>query len=198
MLVRVLIALKKAVDREPPFDTDIFSDEQIAKIDSALQKSVDFILRSQIVDDGLKTVWCAQHDMETYEPRTARSYELPSKSGSESVMVTAFLMSYPQTPEVKAAVEGALNWFRSPDTYLANHTYDKSQTGEGVSPIVFSQGSRVWYRFYDLDTNEPMFVNRDGMVFHDITLIPAERKDNYRWGGNWGESIIRYADSVGY
>jgi len=155
-------------------------------------------LKSQIVDDGVKTVWCAQHGMDDYLPKTARSYELPSKSGQESVLIAAFLLAYDQTPEVIAAAKAALAWFRSPEIVVQDYSYDKTQTGDGVSPIVPDPGKRMWYRFYELDTNEPMFVNRDATVFRDIRKMDTERKDGYRWGGNWAEGLLQYADSIGY
>jgi PelA/Pel-15E family pectate lyase len=198
-MIRVLTALEMAERKLPPFDSDLFSPEQMTTISEVVQKGVDYILAAQIVVDGARTVWCAQHTMDTYEPVIARSYELPSKSGSESVGVLGFLMSRPQTPEIVEAIQGALAWFRSPDTYLADHTYDRAAgTGAGISPIVPRAGSRMWYRFYELDTNEPMFVNRDGTVFRDILQMDVERKDGYRWGGDFPEDTLAYAESVGY
>jgi PelA/Pel-15E family pectate lyase len=197
-MIQVLVLLQKAARRQHPFDTDIFTPAHLSGINSAIERAIDFILNAQIYDDGVRTVWCAQHGMDDYAPKMARSYELPSKSGSESVGVTAFLMSRPQTPEIAAAVQAALAWFRSPNTYLADHTYDANQTGAGNSPIVYQSGSTMWYRFYELDTNEPMFVNRDGTVFRDILLMDVERKDGYRWGGSWPRALLSYANSVGY
>jgi PelA/Pel-15E family pectate lyase len=62
-----------------------------ALIDAAINKGVEFILHAQIEQGDVKTVWCAQHDPITYAPRAARSYELASKSGKESILVVAFL-----------------------------------------------------------------------------------------------------------
>ena len=46
--------------------------------------------------------------------KKARSYELPSISGAESVGVIRFLMELDEpSPEIIAAVQGAISWFNS-------------------------------------------------------------------------------------
>ena len=70
------------------------------------------ILKCQVVVDGRPTVWCAQHDEVTFEPRPARAYELVSLSGLESVGIVEYLMKIDDpSPEVKRAIEGAVAWF---------------------------------------------------------------------------------------
>ena len=49
----------------------------------------------------------------TYAPQGARSYELPSKSGQESANVITFLLTRPQTADVKAAAQAAIAWPRN-------------------------------------------------------------------------------------
>jgi len=193
-MMRVLILLQKAQRRQSPFDTDMLTADQLKRIDTAIDKGIDFILKSQIRMNGVLTVWCAQHGMVDYKPKTARSYELPSKSGSESVLVVAFLMSRPQTPKVAQAARAAVAWFRNPQVYHSDHTYDTSKT----NPIVRKKGSRIWYRFYDLETNRGFFSGRDGIKKYNIMEIEAERREGYRWAGTWGEKILSYADRVGY
>ncbi len=193
-MTRVLTALHHASLGNVPFDTDLFTDTDRTAMQYAISQGVDYILQAQWEQDGEPTVWCAQHGKDDYLPKAARAYELESLSGSESVEVIAFLMTQPQTPEVEAAVKAAIAWFRSPDTYLADHRYNSSVEEK----IVYSEGDRMWYRFYDLTTNEGFFSDRDGGKYDDIMDISAERRNGYSWGGNYGEKIISYADRVGY
>ncbi|WP_051234619.1 pectate lyase [Marinimicrobium agarilyticum] len=193
-MTRVLTALYHAHLENAPFDTDIFDDTDRAQMKQAIDHGVEYILKAQWEQDGDLTVWCAQHGKDDYLPKAARAYELESLSGSESVEIIAFLMTQPQTPEVKAAVHAGIAWFRSPDTYLADHTYNKSVEEK----IVYSEGDRMWYRFYDLQTNEGFFSDRDGGKYYDIMEISAERRNGYSWGGDYGEKIIAYAERVGY
>lgn len=190
----VLTVLHHANQQSAPFDTDIFNDNDRAQMRQAIDGGVDYILNAQWVQNGNLTVWCAQHGKDDYEPKMARAYELKSLSGSESVEVIGFLMTQPQTPEIEAAVRAAVDWFRSPDTYLENYTYDKSVERK----IVYSEGDRMWYRFYDLYTNRGFFSDRDSRKVYDIMEISEERRNGYSWGGDYGEDIIPYAESVGY
>lgn len=197
-MARVLALLDHAQKQRAPLDGDFFTDEQRAKLASAIEKGVDFILKAQIVQNGVKTVWCAQHDPVNFKPTGARAYELPSKSGKESVLVTAFLMSRPQTDEVKAAVQGALAWFRNPATQLANITYSRDEARAGRNPFVTKAGSTTWYRFYDLDQDRGFFSDRTAGKFYDIMQIEKERLSGYEWGGSYGTTLLNYASKVGY
>jgi PelA/Pel-15E family pectate lyase len=112
------------------------------------------------------------------------------------VGVLAFLMTQPQTAEIEKAVRAGVAWFNSPNTYLDGYTYDSSLAA--TNPIVKKAGSKMWYRFYDLNTNRGFFSDRDGSKFYDITQMSEERRTGYSWGGSYGNSIIPFAQKVGY
>lgn len=192
----LLAVLDSAVNKRAPFDTDVFSDSDRSKFKTAVGKGVEYVLKAQWKQNGKLTVWCAQHGATDYKPKSARAYELESLSGSESVGILAFLMTQPQTAEIQVAVKAGLAWFRSPNTYLDGYTYDSSKAK--TNPIVKKSGSRMWYRFYDLNTNRGFFSDRDGSKFYDITQMSEERRTGYSWGGAYGEKIIAYAEKVGY
>ncbi|BCE00371.1 pectate lyase [Marinicellulosiphila megalodicopiae] len=190
----VLTVLDHAVKQTAPFDTDVFSDADRAQMQIAINKGVDYILKSQWKQNGKLTVWCAQHGATDYLPKDARAYELASLSGSESTEIVAFLMTQPQTPEIQASIQAAVDWFSSPNTYLADHKYDKAVEEK----IVASSGDKMWYRFYNLQTNVGFFSDRDGGTYYDIMDISEERRNGYSWGGSYGTKIINYAQSVGF
>ncbi len=196
-MVHVLTVLHQAAESVPPFDTDLFSDGDRDEFRAAIAGGVDYILKAQWMQGDTLTVWCAQHGATDYQPKAARAYELESLSGSESVGVIAFLMTQPQAPEIETAVKAALSWYRSDDTVLDGYGYDTGQCPDG-NPIAAQTGSRIWYRFYKLDTNAGFFSDRDGGTYFDLMEISQERRCGYRWAGNWGDRIIAYAESVGY
>lgn len=207
-MVRALGMLDLAVQHKAPFSGDPFSAAQLERARDALSKGVDYILKAQIVQAGVKTVWCAQHDPNTYAPMGARSYELPSKSGSESVGVIGFLLSQPQTEQVKAAVEAAIAWYKSPAVKVDNTAYvsrPSSNTDDSYNPIQTKAGSTMWYRFYDLDKDTGFFSGRlpsddpPGVgKKYDIMQIEAERRYGYQWGGSYGTALFAYTDKIGY
>jgi PelA/Pel-15E family pectate lyase len=192
---RVLFLLQYALEKKAPFDTDVVTESQFSKLKPAIDKGIEYTLKAQIIQNGKKTAWCAQHGKDDYKPKRARAYEHPSISGSESINIIGFLMTQPQTPEIKEAVMAAINWFNSPDTYLADYTYDKSK--EGSNPFIKKPGSKVWFRFYDIKTNKPIFSNYDGKIYIGLEN-QGKKKGGYRWGGDWGYRIINYAKKVGY
>lgn len=213
-MARVMLVLDQTAKKVAPLDSaDLFTDAQRAKLDTAIAKGVEFILKAQIVQNGVKTVWCAQHDPVTYAPLGARAYELPSKSGKESVLVTAFLMSRPQTAEVAAAVKGALAWYNSSAVKLANTAYEKTNSkANKTNPFIAQAGSTTWYRFYELNSDTPIFSGRLPNASDcekpepfatcrgkqaDIMQIEYERRYGYEWGGSYGTTLFTYAQKAG-
>lgn len=205
-MVRVLLLLDAAARREAPLGGNLFSAEQHARFKPALERAVDFILKAQIIQDGVKTVWCAQHDALSYAPVTGRSFELPSKSGAESALITEFLMTRPQTPEVAAAVKAALAWYRRDSVQVKDTAFEPKQTrAANISPFVRSPGTTTWYRFYDLATDTGFFSGRlptdnpPGVgKQYDIMKVGPESRYTYQWGGSYGTPLLAYAAKVGY
>lgn len=130
---------------------------------SAVEKGIECILKTQVVVNGRRTVWCAQHDEVTLAPAAARTFEVVSLSGGESVEIVRFLMSLKKpSPEVIDAIESAVAWFRQAE-------------------LKDFEGKSVWARFYEIGTNRPIFVGRDGVVKYDVNQIDKERRENYAW-----------------
>lgn len=154
----------------------------------AFQKGVEVILRSQIRIDGKLTVWCAQHDEITLEPRSARSYELPSLSGAESADLLLLLMSLESpTEEVRTAIQAGADWFarsRIEGIRVVTRDGDRQVEADPSAPP-------LWARFYDLTTGRPIFVGRDGVPRDRLADIEAERRNGYSWYGNGGERVAR-------
>lgn len=205
-MVRVMILLDQAIKQVAPLNMDVFSAAQQAKLASALAKGLEYILAAQIVQGSTKTVWCAQHDPKTYAAMGARSYELPSKSGSESVGVVALLLSQPQSPAIKASAQAAIAWYKKSGT--ANTAYVSrpgGSTDDNYNPIQAKSGATMWHRFYDLAQDVGFFSGRlptddppgNGKQY-DIMKIEAERRYGYQWGGAYGTRLFTYTDTIGY
>lgn len=193
-MINVLFTLEDALYGRYPFDSDILPKEYKEKLQDSIDRAIDYILKAQITSQGTLTAWCAQHDPVTYEPVGARAYELPSISGSESVPIIQFLMNQEQTPKIQTAVEAALQWFKNSE--LKDMEYIR-KASDGVY-FKTTAGHRTWYRFYEIDTNLPIFCDRDGIMKHDILEIGEERRHGYAWAGSWGKKILDAYNKYGY
>ena len=159
----------------------------------AVEKGIECILNTQIIVDGKRTVWCAQHDTATLAPAKARAFELPSFSGQESVGLVRFLMRIEHpSEEIKAAVNGAIDWFEKSkiEGYEYDIVKDESLPRGFDRLLVPSPGSVVWARFYDLETNEPFFCGRDGIKRKQVSEIEYERRVGYAWYGTWPQKLL--------
>ena len=156
----------------------------------ALARALRVLLDCQIVVDGKKTAWCQQHDHETLKPVKARSYELPSISGVESVKIVRYLMEEEApSAEIVEAVEGAVAWFRrSAIRGIRIERFDIDPVKDGTKVIEHDErvvrnpdAKPVWARFYEIDTNRPFFCNRDGIKVYTLDEVTLERRTGYSW-----------------
>ncbi len=134
--------------------------------------------------------WCQQHDHETLKPVKARSYELPSISGVESVKIVRYLMEEEApSAEIVEAVEGAVAWFRrSAISGIRIERFDIDPVKDGNKVIEHDErvvrdpdAKPVWARFYEIDTNHPFFCNRDGIKVYTLAEVTLERRTGYSW-----------------
>lgn len=153
-----------------------------ARAVQARAAGIDVILKTQVVQDGKLTVWCAQHDEVTLAPAPARRFEPASLSGYESVGITRFLMSISEpSPQVIAAVEGAVAWFKAngiPDIAVERFT---DAQGQPDRRVVAAPGQTLWARFYELGTNRPVFIGRDSVLRGSLAEIEQERRAGYNY-----------------
>ena len=165
-----------------------------ARCRKAVDKGIECILKCQIIVDGSKTAWCAQHDEKTFAPRKARSYELASISGAESVGVVRFLMQVENPSlEIIDAVQGAVRWFDETKLTGIREIRRKAKgTTKGFDKIVVkdSKAPPIWARFYRIGTNQPIFCSRDGIPRKTLAEISYERRNGYSWLGYWGKDLL--------
>ena len=137
------------------------------------------------MNNGNLTVWCAQHDTNSLAPVGARAYELPSKSGNESMGVVWFLMNWPkQTEAIQNAVKGAISWYKK------NRLKDKAFSK--TAGVVDKSGSSLWFRFYEVNSDDYFYCDRDGASTktQDFMKISEERRTGYQWAGDYGSAIL--------
>ena len=120
----------------------------------------------------------------TLAPAPARKFEVISLSGGESVGIVRFLMSIEQPSAVVVnAIESAVAWFEQ--SRLRGIKWiekaDASQPNGIDRVVVKDPGSSTWARFYEIGSNRPIFVGRDGVVKYSVAEIEHERRTGYNW-----------------
>ena len=114
-----------------------------------------------------------------------RPYELPSKSGWESVGVTALLLNWPdRTEAVENATWSAVDWFHQ--NMVLGVEYNMKPNGTFVD----KEGSMMWYRFYNLSDDQFFMAGRDSVKVYSISDLTFEMKTNYQWAGDWGTDLV--------
>ena len=134
----------------------------------------DFILRAQLPEP--QPAWAQQYNF-AMEPDWARAFEPPAVSAAESAGVLRTLADlYLATgdPALLKPIPAAVAWYR------------RSQIGPNR-----------WARLYELETNTPIYGDRDGKIHYRLSEISAERRSGYAWEGGFGiPETLRYVEGI--
>jgi PelA/Pel-15E family pectate lyase len=181
-IVNILTLLRDVYEKKPLYSS-ISSPENFSKAKPAYDKGIDCILKTQIIVREKPTVWCAQHDEVTLLPAKARAYELPSFSGGESVGIIMLLLAIPDpSPAIINSVQGAVEWLDS--HRLKNIRWESFTNKDGLIDrriVKDPKAGDMWARFYDLETEQPFFCDRDGIKKKSLEEIGYERRNGYNW-----------------
>ena len=184
VMVNTLLLLRDIAGQMGPYDCALVDEAMRSRAQAAFEKGIDCILATQIRVDGEPTVWCQQHDRETYAPASARTYELPSFCSQESAQIVGLLMQLPEPDErVKAAVHGAMKWFDAHKLMGVR----LERTGTPKTPeadarlVADEEAGPLWGRFYDLENCEVFVCDRDGIPRKSLEEIGQERRTGYSW-----------------
>lgn len=119
---------------------------------------LDFVIRAQVVIDGIKTGWAQQYDPDEKNPVPAggRAFELPSVSPDESLTMVKVLANIVNpSKEVKDAITSYVNWINSVGItgYGVYNIADRTRE-LGTDRLILKDGSttKQFGRFYGLDT----------------------------------------------
>jgi PelA/Pel-15E family pectate lyase len=189
-MVDVMTLLRDAAAGRAPF---AFVDEaRRARAAAAVARGLACTLRLQLRHEGRLTGWAAQYDPHTLAPAWARKFEPPALASAETVAIVRFLLGEPQpTPEIIAAIEGAVAWLaarrieglRVEDFTGADGRPDRRAVPDPTAPP-------RWARFYELETNRPIFAGRDQIVRYDFNAIEQERRAGYYYLGEWPATLL--------
>lgn len=158
-----------------------------AEAAAAEKRAVQLLLATQIRIDGKPTLWAQQHDALTLAPASARNYEPPALSSSESAHALGYLMSLPQpSPAVVDAVRSGIAMLRT--LAVRDRAWVKVDAAQGRFLVVQPGAGPLWARFYDVKTLKPVFGDRDKSLHDDVNEISLERRNGYNW---WGTAPVK-------
>jgi PelA/Pel-15E family pectate lyase len=191
-MVRVLEVLDDVAAGRSPFG---WTDPALrTRAGEAVGRGVACILRCQIVTEGVRTAWGAQHDEVTFAPTAARAFEPVSLASAESVGIVRFLLRDETPPaEVVAAVTAAVAWLRAVRIDGAVwETVDAPDLPKGRDRVFRRDPAAgpLWARFYEIGTNRPIFIGRDRVIHYAVAEIEHERRVGYAWYNDSAKSLL--------
>ena len=93
--------------------------------------------------------------------------------------------------EIVAAIEGAVEWIRIVEMKGYREERAKNADGRTERKLVADPNAKsLWARFYELETNKPLYLDRDSKFRYDYNEISYERRSGYSYHGGWGKSIL--------
>lgn len=191
-MVNVLNVLQDIVEQKNNFN--LVSQDFVPLAKQAVEKGVECILKTQILENGKPTAWCAQYNQHSLQPEMARKFELVSLSGMESAGILSFLIRLPNpTDAIVKAVKAAVEWFElvKIEGYVYQDIEDPSMPNGKDRVITPAPNAVLWARFYEIPNNKPFFTGRDSVRKYKVSEIEHERRTGYAWYGTWPEKILK-------
>ncbi|MFI5452798.1 pectate lyase [Pedobacter sp. UC225_61] len=169
-------------------DFEVVDKSYVSKAENAVKRGIDCILKTQVLQNGKPTIWAAQYDQNTLKPAKARNFEPASLSTSEFVGIVRFLMRFKNPSlEIKNAISNAINWFEA--TKIKGYKFEKFPDGKDRG-LIADPTAVIWARFYDFQTNKPIFGDRDNSIKDNVADISFERRNGYAWYGAWPNNLL--------
>lgn len=153
-------------------------------------KAIQCILGLQVTINNIKTIWAQQYDPITLLPTYARSFEKPSLCSLESAQLLIYLMSISNpTDQIKESIKAGCEWYKSHS--ITNY----SQEINNNIPVIIENTPNIrnlYSRYYSLDTEVPIFFDRDGVDYylHTFNNLMTASTGGYTWLGCWGDYLL--------
>ncbi|MCR5130617.1 MAG: pectate lyase [Prevotella sp.] len=187
-MVNTMTLLRNIANRKTPFEGKLTTKKLRKRAMEAFNKGVECILKTQIRDaNGNLTVWCQQHDRETFLPAKARAFELPSYCSQESAAIVKLLMEIPNPDDrIKNAIHAAMRWLDDHKITGMRKEIVLDENGKKIDTklVPDAKAKPIWARYYDLKNAEPFVCDRDGIPRRHLEEIGLERRNGYSWYGD--------------
>ncbi len=150
-------------------------------------KGVQWLLQAQVRLNGRLTVWGAQHDPLSSEPVAARKFEQVSLVSTESAALLQLLLDKAaDQPGVLPALCAGIDWL------VQHEIRDKTAVRDERGLRLADQpGAVTWARFYSLPDQQPVFFDRDGQTYRDVSQLSLERQQGYGWYQSSAKTLLK-------
>ena len=171
----------------------------LQKLIDAQSKAFNILKQLQVRVNNIPTIWAMQYNPVTLLPTAARTFEPACLGSLESSQVLIYLKEINFTYnniydiELYQSYNYGVDWFikNAINNIIQFNQYDGS--GKCISihtDYTDSTASRLWPRMTNIETQTPIYVDRQGIQYTDLNLLDEERKIGYTWLGNFGEYVI--------
>jgi PelA/Pel-15E family pectate lyase len=176
-MTQVMELMRQAADGREEF---AFVPQQLrARADASFTRGIQCILASQIVVNGSPAAWPQQADALTFKPVSARNFEPPALSSSESASLMLLLMNNLPHPTAaqQRSIRAAAAWLKK--TAIPGQRWVRTPEGSQLIP---SPGAEpLWPRYDQVGTDLPIFGDRDKTIHDHVNELSLERQRGYRW-----------------
>jgi PelA/Pel-15E family pectate lyase len=109
-----------------------------------------------------------------------------------AILVYLLKVDKPDAPTI-AAIEGAMGWLVASQikgVRIEQKPDPAGPSGFDVVAVPDAGAPPVWARFYDIQTNRPIFSGRDSVIKATLAEIEIERRTGYNWYGSWPRELV--------
>ena len=183
VMLNIMTLLKKIIYQQDDFKNFNFDQDIQRRALMAFNKGIDCIIKCQIIKNGVPTVWCQQHDPKTFLPAGARQFEPPAfNAAHETAYMLLFLMKL-QNPDdrLKRSIYYAVKWLEKHKIKGRTTQVIVNSRGQRETREIKDKSKDTWARYYDLKSEKPIFLEKDGTVLRNFNDMDVERRNGYSW-----------------
>ncbi|MDC7675801.1 pectate lyase [Asticcacaulis machinosus] len=147
---------------------------------AAERAAIAVFMALQVKVDGKPMLWAPQYDALTLTPCSARNFEMPSLSSTDSGALLIYLMTYPDpTPQMKAAIRSGVAALKSLAIEGKDFTYVEAIDARRL--IDKPDALPIWGRYLDLKTLQPIFGARSKAIYDSVADVELGGRKGYAW-----------------
>lgn len=147
---------------------------------AAEQRAQNVFLNIQVRINGKPTLWAPQYDALTLTPCSARNFEMPALSTTDSGSLLVYMMKLPNpSAGMKAAIRTGIATLRAQAIRDMDFAYVDAI---GARRFIEKPGALpIWGRYLDLKTMQPIFGDRAKIIYDSVADVEKGGRKGYAW-----------------